>query len=61
MFISSSIKSLNKSTNEYSTKRKPKDIGHTIGAVSRYDLEYLKYYLPDVNLEVIDTSLHINY
>ena len=55
MFISSSIKSLNKSTNEYSTKRKPKDIGHTIGAVSRYDLEYLKYYLPDVNLEVIGT------
>ena len=29
-----------------------KDIGHTVGAVSRYDQEYLKYYLPDVNVEV---------
>ena len=28
------------------------DIGHTIGAVSRYDQEYLKYYIPDVNVEV---------
>ena len=33
-----------------------KDIGHTVGAVSRYDLEYLKYYLPDVTAEVIHIS-----
>ena len=30
-----------------------KDIGHTIGAVSRYDQEYLRYYVPDVNVEVL--------
>ena len=36
-----------------SSKYTIKDVGHTIGAVSRYDQEYLRYYLPDVNVEVL--------
>ena len=36
-----------------------KDIGHTIGAVSRYDQEYLRYYVPDVNVEVLISLINL--
>ena len=32
-----------------------KDLGHTIGAVSRYDQEYLKYYFPGIKVEVFSS------
>ena len=38
--------------NLHATKNFKKQTSHKIGAVSRYDLEYLKYYLPGINVEV---------
>ena len=32
-----------------------KDLGHTIGAVSRYDQEYLKYYFSGIEVEVFSS------
>ena len=37
------------------------DLGHTVGAVSRYDVEYLKYYLPEVHVEVNAFSKQLGY